>query len=54
MKESQLNWIAGYIWGIVGNVLCDLYVRGKYRDVIMSLVKESEGLLDEIIREVTT
>ena len=34
MKRAELNWIAGYIWGIADDVLRDLYVRGKYRDVI--------------------
>ena len=29
MESSQLNWIAGYIWGIADDVLRDLYVRGK-------------------------
>jgi len=35
MDQSQLNWITGYIWGIADDVLRDLYVRGKYRDVIL-------------------
>jgi type I restriction enzyme M protein len=35
MDNSQLNWITGYIWGIADDVLRDLYVRGKYRDVIL-------------------
>ena len=34
MDPSQLNWIANFIWGIADDVLRDLYVRGKYRDVI--------------------
>ena len=33
MDPSQLSWITGYIWGIADDVLRDLYVRGKYRDV---------------------
>lgn len=37
MDPSQLNWIAGYIWGIADDVLRDLYVRGKYRDVILPM-----------------
>ena len=37
MDSSQLNWIAGYIWGIADDVLRDLYVRGKYRDVILPI-----------------
>jgi len=37
MEQSQLNWITGYIWGIADDVLRDLYVRGKYRDVILPM-----------------
>ena len=29
----DLGWIASYIWGIADDVLRDVYVRGKYRDV---------------------
>ena len=31
---SQHNKIVSLIWGIADDVLRDLYVRGKYRDVI--------------------
>src|SRR5574339_485098 len=37
MEQSQLNWIANFIWGIADDVLRDLYVRGKYRDVILPM-----------------
>ncbi len=37
MNASDLHWITGYIWGIADDVLRDLYVRGKYRDVILPL-----------------
>ena len=37
MEQNQLNWIANYIWGIADDVLRDLYVRGKYRDVILPM-----------------
>ena len=37
MEQTQLNWIANYIWGIADDVLRDLYVRGKYRDVILPM-----------------
>ena len=37
MDQSQLNWVAGYIWGVADDVLRDLYVRGKYRDVILPM-----------------
>ncbi len=38
MDHSQLNWISNFIWGIADDVLRDLYVRGKYRDVILPMV----------------
>ena len=34
---TNLNWIANYIWGIADDVLRDVYVRGKYRDVILPM-----------------
>src|SRR5210317_1968242 len=37
MKQNELNWITSYIWGIADDVLRDLYVRGKYRDVILPM-----------------
>ena len=36
-SNADLNWIANYIWGIADDVLRDLYVRGKYRDVILPM-----------------
>ena len=36
MSDSALGWIANFIWGIADDVLRDLYVRGKYRDVILA------------------
>jgi type I restriction enzyme M protein len=38
MEQTQLNWIANFIWGIADDILRDLYVRGKYRDVILPMV----------------
>ncbi len=35
MEQTHLGWIANFIWGIADDVLRDLYVRGKYRDVIL-------------------
>ena len=37
MANGDLNWIANFIWGIADDVLRDLYVRGKYRDVILPM-----------------
>ena len=38
MSDNNLNWIANFIWGIADDVLRDVYVRGKYRDVILPMV----------------
>ncbi|MGI8782789.1 MAG: type I restriction-modification system subunit M [Acidobacteriota bacterium] len=38
MEQGQLSWIANFIWGIADDVLRDLYVRGKYRDVILPMI----------------
>jgi type I restriction enzyme M protein len=35
MSNGDPNWISNFIWGITDDVLRDLYVRGKYRDVIL-------------------
>ncbi|GIX00841.1 MAG: hypothetical protein KatS3mg111_4173 [Pirellulaceae bacterium] len=48
MESSQLNWIANFIWGIADDVLRDLYVRGKYRDVIlpMTVLRRLDAVLE--------
>ena len=33
--NGNLNWIANFIWSIADDILRDLYVRGKDRDVIL-------------------
>jgi type I restriction enzyme M protein len=38
LTNGDLKWIANFIWGIAADVLRDLYVRGKYRDVIMPMM----------------
>ncbi|MFZ1627611.1 MAG: class I SAM-dependent DNA methyltransferase [Anaerolineae bacterium] len=38
MDQNQLAWIANFVWGIADDVLRDLYVRGKYRDVILPMI----------------
>ena len=44
----SLNWIANYIWGIADDVLRDVYVRGKYRDVIlpMTVLRRLDAVLE--------
>jgi type I restriction enzyme M protein len=48
MEQAQLNWIANFIWGIADDVLRDLYVRGKYRDVIlpMTVLRRLDSVLE--------
>jgi hypothetical protein len=49
MDQSHLNWIANFIWGIADDVLRDLYVRGKYRDLAWA----GQGSKDPKMMEVT-
>ena len=48
-SSTDLNWVANYIWGIADDVLRDLYVRGKYRDVIlpMTVLRRLDAALDD-------
>jgi len=47
--DGDLDWIANYIWGIADDVLRDLYVRGKYRDVIlpMAVLRRLDAVLED-------
>ena len=49
MQNGNLNWITNYIWGIADDVLRDLYVRGKYRDVILpvTVLRRLDTVLEE-------
>src|SRR6266567_8103477 len=46
--DANLNWIANFIWGIADDILRDLYVRGKYRDVIlpMTVLRRLDAVLE--------
>ncbi|NLX48594.1 MAG: SAM-dependent DNA methyltransferase [Methanospirillum sp.] len=48
MEQTQLNWIVNFIWGIADDVLRDLYVRGKYRDVILpiTVIRRLDAVLE--------
>ena len=48
MEQGKLNWITNIIWGIADDVLRDLYVRGKYRDVIlpMTVLRRLDAVLE--------
>ena len=49
MSNQDLTWITNYIWGIADDVLRDLYVRGKYRDVIlpMTVLRRLDAVLED-------
>lgn len=48
MANGDLNWIANFIWGIADDILRDVYVRGKYRDVIlpMTVIRRLDAVLE--------
>ncbi len=48
MNHQLHNAIASFIWGIADDVLRDVYVRGKYRDVILPMVviRRLDGILE--------
>lgn len=48
MNYIQHNSIVNFIWGIADDVLRDIYVRGKYRDVIlpMTVIRRLDALLE--------
>ena len=55
MNHSQHNAIVNFIWGIADDVLRDVYVRGKYRDVIlpMIVIRRLDCLLESTKDDVT-
>src|SRR5215217_6950241 len=48
MNDAQYSRIVSFIWGIADDVLRDLYVRGKYRDVIlpMTVLRRLDAVLE--------
>ncbi|WP_265583639.1 type I restriction-modification system subunit M N-terminal domain-containing protein [Synechocystis salina] len=48
MNPVSHNNIVNFIWGIADDVLRDVYVRGKYRDVIlpMTVIRRLDALLE--------
>lgn len=48
MDQAQLNWLTNFIWNIADDVLRDVYVRGKYRDVVlpMTVLRRLDGVLE--------
>ena len=48
MQDTQLSQISNFIWGVADDLLRDLYVRGKYRDVIlpMTVLRRLDAVLE--------
>lgn len=48
MDQLQLSWLTNFIWNIADDVLRDVYVRGKYRDVIlpMTVLRRLDAVLE--------
>ncbi|AKV56158.1 Type I restriction-modification system N6-adenine DNA methyltransferase (M) subunit of unknown recognition sequence [Bifidobacterium actinocoloniiforme DSM 22766] len=49
MDNQEYNSIVSFIWGIADDCLRDVYVRGKYRDVIlpMTVIRRLDAMLKE-------
>ena len=54
MQDTQLSQISNFIWNIADSVLRDLYVRGKYRDVIlpMTVIRRLDAVLEPTKQQV--
>ena len=54
LQDSQLATISNFIWNIADTVLRDLYVRGKYRDVIlpMTVIRRLDAVLESTKQQV--
>lgn len=52
--QSQIKWIADFIWNIADDRLRDVYVRGKYRDVILpfTVLRRLDAVLEETKQKV--
>ena len=49
MDNQTYNSIVNFIWGIADDCLRDVYVRGKYRDVIlpMTVIRRLDAVLED-------
>ena len=56
MDQQIHNQIVSFIWGIADDCLRDVYVRGKYRDVIlpMTVIRRLDVLLEDTKEKVLT
>ena len=56
MDNQEYNSIVSFIWGIADDCLRDVYVRGKYRDVIlpMTVIRRLDAMLEGTKKTVLT
>lgn len=56
MSNGNLGWLINFIWGIADDVLRDVYVRSKYRDVIlpMTVIRRLDAVLEPTKQAVIT
>ena len=49
MKNKAHNKVISFIWGIADDVLRDVFVRGKYRDIILpfTVIRRLDVLLND-------
>ena len=54
MQDPQIGTISNFIWSVADTTLRDLYVRGKYRDVILPLtvLRRLDSVLEPTKQEV--
>ena len=54
MNSQNYNSIVNFIWGIADDCLRDVYVRGKYRDVIlpMTVIRRLDAVLEDKKKDV--
>ena len=54
MQDPQIGRISNFIWSVADDALRDIYVRGKYRDVIlpMTVLRRLDAVLEDTKDEV--
>lgn len=54
MDNQKYNMIVSFIWAIADDCLRDVYVRGKYRDVIlpMTVIRRLDAMLVDTKQDV--
>lgn len=52
--QSQIKWVCDFIWNIADDRLRDVYVRGKYRDVILpfTVLRRLDAVLERTKQQV--